>query len=318
VGSVVSGSVSFGNIGTGAATGATATLLLSSGLTGVVITSPVLGTGAYNSLTGVVTFSNAMPASFTAGSTISASISFVQPSSVVKVTATTTATNDTNSANTTATGLVSPPTADVTIGITLPTAGTAGQTLTATVTVTNNGPITADTVTAVVTLPNGTTQTITVGSLASGGATTTAVVYFVPSTSTSSQTFSGLVSSATPDSNSANNSASAIATLVRVALVSISKTNGVSSVLSGNTTTYTIVVNNDGPSSADNALVRDLPSAGLSCTTDPICVPAGGAACPAALSVATFTTGGGLFIPTFPPVSSVTFMLSCSVVATGQ
>jgi large repetitive protein len=318
VGSLVSGSVSFGNIGTGAATGATATLLLSPGLTGVVITSPVLGNGAYNSLTGVVTFSNAMPASFTAGSTVSASISFVQPSGVVKVTATTTATNDTNSANTTATGLVSPPAADVTIGITLPTTGTAGQTLTATVTVTNNGPITADTIAAVITLPNGSTQTITVGSLASGGVTTTTIDYFVPSNSTSTQTFSGVVASSTPDSNSTNNTATASARLVRVALLSISKTNGVSSVVAGETTTYTIVASNDGPSSADNAVVRDLPSAGLSCITDPICVPAGGAVCPAALSVATFTAGGGLFIPTFPPVSSVTFMLSCSVVATGQ
>jgi large repetitive protein len=317
VGSVVSCSVSFGNIGSGAATGATATLLLSPGLTGLVITSPVLGTGVYNSATGVVTFSNAMPVSFTAGSTISASISFVQPSTAVQVTATTTATNDSNSANTMATGTVSPPGADVTIGITAPTAGTAGQTLTATVTITNNGPITADAVNAVVTLPDGSTQTITAGSLASGGISTAAVVYFVPPSSTSSQTFSAVVSSATPDSNGANNTATASAPLVRIALLSISKTNAVSSVVSGDSTTYTIVASNDGPSSADNTLVRDLPSAGLSCMTDPICVPAGGAVCPATLSVTTFTTGGGLFIPTFPPVSSVTFMLTCNVVATG-
>jgi uncharacterized repeat protein (TIGR01451 family) len=157
-----------------------------------------------------------------------------------------------------------------------------------------------------------------VGSLASGGVTTTTIDYFVPSNSTSTQTFSGVVASSTPDSNSTNNTATASARLVRVALLSISKTNGVSSVVAGETTTYTIVASNDGPSSADNAVVRDLPSAGLSCITDPICVPAGGAVCPAALSVATFTAGGGLFIPTFPPVSSVTFMLSCSVVATGQ
>jgi uncharacterized repeat protein (TIGR01451 family) len=318
LGSVVNGTVSFGNAGPNAATGATATLRLSPGLTGVVITSPVLGTGVYNSATGVVTFGSAMPASFTTGSTISAFISFVQPSSPVLVTATTTATNDSNSANTTASAVVSPPGADVSIAISAPTAGTAGQTLTATVTITNNGPGTADTVSAVITLPNGSTQSVTVGSLASGGATSTALAYFVPSTSTSTQTFSAVVTSSTPDSNPANNTATASSTLVRAAFLSISKTNGVSSVVAGESTTYTIVASNGGPSSADNALVRDLPSAGLSCTTDPICVPAGGAVCPAALSAATFTTGGGLFIPTFPPVSSVTFMLSCSVVATGQ
>jgi uncharacterized repeat protein (TIGR01451 family) len=318
LGSVVNGTVSFGNAGPNAATGATATLRLSPGLTGVVITSPVLGTGVYNSVTGLVTFASGLPASFTAGSTISASISFVQPSSAVKVTATTTATNDSNSGNTTATGTVTPPGADVTVGITLPTAGTAGQTLTATVTVTNNGPGTADTVTAVVTLPNGSTQSITVGSLASGGVTTTEVLYLVPPTSSSAQTFSAVVTSATLDSNAANNTATASAALIRAALVSISKTNGVSSVVAGESTTYTIVASNGGPSSADNALLRDLPSAGLSCTTDPICIPAGGAVCPAALSVATLTAGGGLFIPTFPPVSSVTLMLTCQVIASGQ
>ncbi len=317
VGSVVNGTVSFGNAGPNAAVGATATLRLSPGLTGVVITSPVLGSGVYNSVTGIVTFASAMPASFTSGSTISASISFNQPSSAVLITATTTATNDSNSADTTATGTVSPPGTDVSIGITLPPTGTAGQTLTATVTITNNGPSTADTVSAVITLPNGSTQTITVGSLANGGITTTSVVYFVPPSSTSAQTFSGVVTSSTPDSNNANNTAAASATLVRAALLSISKTNGVSSVVSGESTTYTIVASNGGPSSADNALVRDLPSTGLACNTDPICVPAGGAVCPAALSVATFTTGGGLFIPTFPPVSSVTFTLTCNVIATG-
>ena len=100
-----------------------------------------------------------------------------------------------------------------------------------------------------------------------------------------------------------------------VAFLSITKTNGTSSVVSGSPTTYTITVSNGGPSSANGSLVKDPAAAGLSCTAV-TCTAAGGAACPAVVDVATFQ-GAGFLIPTFPGNSSATFLLTCGVTATG-
>ena len=73
-------------------------LQLSPGLAGVNVVSAVLGTGVYNPTTGQVSFPN-VPANVAPNTTLTAAISFTQPNSVVNVTATTSAVNDTNSAN---------------------------------------------------------------------------------------------------------------------------------------------------------------------------------------------------------------------------
>ncbi len=101
----------------------------------------------------------------------------------------------------------------------------------------------------------------------------------------------------------------------RVANLTISKTNGVSTVVAGETTAYTITVSNLGPSGADGAVVADPPAVGLSCTSVSCSVASGAAACPAPLTLAAFQAGVG--IPAFPANSSLVFMLNCSVTATG-
>ena len=101
-----------------------------------------------------------------------------------------------------------------------------------------------------------------------------------------------------------------------IANLSITKTNGTNSVVAGSTTTYTITASNAGPSSANGSLVKDPVAAGLNCTAV-TCAPSGGAACPAVVDIPTLQ-GTGLNISTFPGNSSVTFLLTCGVTATGQ
>lgn len=100
------------------------------------------------------------------------------------------------------------------------------------------------------------------------------------------------------------------------ALLGITKTNDVTSVLAGSTTTYTLVVSNGGPRAADGTVVRDVPSTGLSCTLASCTGTTGGATCPA--TPADIFLGTGAPIPVFPANSSVTLQVVCSVTATGQ
>ncbi|MCU0926525.1 MAG: DUF11 domain-containing protein [Hydrogenophaga sp.] len=71
-------------------------------------------------------------------------------------------------------------------------------------------------------------------------------------------------------------------------LLSITKTNAAASVTAGSSTSYTITVNNQGPSDAPNAVLTDPPVTGLSCTTVTCSVASGAAVCPVppALSIA--------------------------------
>src|SRR5205814_305050 len=64
------------------------------------------------------------------------------------------------------------------------------------------------------------------------------------------------------DPNPSNNQASATET-PQLADVSVTKTDGVTSVVPGGSTTYTIVVSNSGPSTATNVSVSDVLPAGV-------------------------------------------------------
>ena len=108
--------------------------------------------------------------------------------------------------------------------------------------------------------------------------------------------------------------AQAINSVKLAANLSITKGNGVSTLVAGATTTYTITASNGGPSAADGALVRDPAVTGLSCT-QLSCSALGGAVCPAA--DINLLQGTGLSILTFPANSSVTLSLICGVTATG-
>ncbi len=112
-----------------------------------------------------------------------------------------------------------------------------------------------------------------------------------------------------------SSSASVDSPIGLIALLSITKTNGTTSVVAGGSTTYTITVSNAGPSAADGALLKDPPAAGLACTT--LSCNSGGASCPAPLDLPTLQ-GSGLVISSLPANTSLTLLLTCDVVATGS
>jgi uncharacterized repeat protein (TIGR01451 family) len=106
--------------------------------------------------------------------------------------------------------------------------------------------------------------------------------------------------------------------LTRNANLSLTKTNGVTTTVAGNTTSYTITFVNGGPSSANGALIQDTPSSGLSSCSVTSCTGAGSptaATCP--VTPANLLAPSNTTIPTFPSNSSVTFVVTCGVSATG-
>ncbi len=225
-------------------------------------------------------------------------------------------------------------------------AGTAtpGTTLTYTVTLNNNGTAASAATTLQDLIPAGTTYvpgstllngvalsdvagvmpyvaTRTVNSpgqgagvLAVGASATVSFVVIINNATTVT-----ITNTATGDIDGAGAAPAQTATVLtpiqRIANLSISKTNGVSTLLAGQTTSYTITASNFGPSDADGAVVKDAPAAGLSCTSVLCNVASGAAACPAALTLSTFQSG--IAIPAFPANSSVVFLLQCGVTATG-
>ncbi|WP_291013102.1 hypothetical protein [Hydrogenophaga sp.] len=102
-------------------------------------------------------------------------------------------------------------------------------------------------------------------------------------------------------------------------LLTITKTNAVGTVTAGTTTSYTITVANGGPSAAANAVLRDPAATGLNCTAVSCSVSGGAAVCPVApaLSLANLQSPVGVTISSFPANSSLSFVVTCGVTATG-
>ncbi|QCW27309.1 DUF11 domain-containing protein [Lysobacter enzymogenes] len=101
-------------------------------------------------------------------------------------------------------------------------------------------------------------------------------------------------------------------TLAAVADLVLTKTNSANSVNAGGSTTYIIVLTNNGPSAANGTVVRDPAATGLS-KTSVTCAFAGGAACPA-VTVATFESG--VTVTSLPAGGSLTFTVVANVTAT--
>ena len=156
---------------------------------------------------------------------------------------------------------------------------------------------------------------IVIPTLPSGGSVTFTVAYGVTATSGSvTNTATVATPAGTTDSTPANNTVSDTDTVTPVADVSVSKTDGVTSVNAGGTTSYTIVVSNAGPSSAGGAVLTDPASAGLTVTGVTCGGAAGGAVCPAAV-VGAFPVAG-ITIATLPSGGSLTFTVAANVTAT--
>jgi uncharacterized repeat protein (TIGR01451 family) len=175
--------------------------------------------------------------------------------------------NNTSSVQT----VVTPAPADVSIAKSADTpTATPGSNATYTIVVTNNGPGAAANVVVTDDLPDGTTLvsssagctgtdpvTCTVGTLAAGAsATITLVVTLPPTPGTVVNT--AQVSTSSTDPNPANNTSSVQTTVALApADLSIAKSADFSTSTPGSNATYTIVVTNNGPGTADNVVVTD-------------------------------------------------------------
>ena len=110
-----------------------------------------------------------------------------------------------------------------------------------------------------------------------------------------------------------DNCDTATVTIVVGAVVdlSVTKDNGVTTVTSGDTVTYTITVSNAGPDAATGAVLTDTPGAGLTCpTTNPLAF--GGDGIPSG----SFTFGNltsGITLGTIPNGGSLTVTYDCTV-----
>ena len=190
---------------------------------------------------------------------------------------------DPNAANDSASAVVNGQQSDLSLTKTdAPDPVAPGADLTYTITVTNNGPSSAQNVTVNDTLPTGTTfgsatpsqgscaGTTTVscalGSIANGAsATITLVVHVGPSVADGtviSNTAS--VSSTTADPTPANNSATSTTTVTTSADLGVTKADSPDPVTAGTDLTYTIGITNAGPSDAPGVTLTDPIPAGTS------------------------------------------------------
>ncbi|NJS35249.1 MAG: DUF11 domain-containing protein [Brachymonas sp.] len=151
----------------------------------------------------------------------------------------------------------------------------------------------------------GSTCTVTVTGLISGVSSFTTLTNTVTLTPTAG----------TSDTSATNNNATVTATVTPAAALSVSKDNGITQTSAGATVAYTVTFSNLGPSPANGAQIKDTPSSGLSNCTASCSPPLGGATCPAV--PANILSGTGTTIPTFPANSTVNFVVTCGVTATG-
>lgn len=102
------------------------------------------------------------------------------------------------------------------------------------------------------------------------------------------------------------------------ASLTVSKVSSPTGVLlTGSTVAYTVTVSNLGPTAAPGATVVDPAASGLSCSTVSCVVVAGSASCPASPTVGALQSTGLSITPTFAANSTVAFVLTCTVTATG-
>ncbi|MGG6462308.1 hypothetical protein [Solilutibacter silvestris] len=98
--------------------------------------------------------------------------------------------------------------------------------------------------------------------------------------------------------------------------LSITKSNGTTTVTSGGSTVYTIVASNAGPAAANGATLKDALPTGLSSCPTLTCdgsAATGGAVCPAVAAVTPAALQAGTLSVNLPAGSSLTFKLSCNV-----
>ncbi|HBL28567.1 MAG TPA: hypothetical protein DD490_17165, partial [Acidobacteria bacterium] len=210
--------------------------------------------------------------------------------------------------------------ADLVMENTAPATVVAGTNLVSTLRVTNNGTGTATSVVLADPTPAG-LSFVTAGApcaagfpcnlpdLPPGQSVQITATFAVPAGYAGANPVSNTatVSTATPELNPANDSATRSTLVTFSTDLSITKTDGRSTLVPGETVTYTIVATNAGPSVAGGATVADTPPAVLLNPTW-TCTAAGGAACPA-------PAGSGAIghTVTMPVGSSLTYLLTATL-----
>jgi uncharacterized repeat protein (TIGR01451 family) len=131
--------------------------------------------------------------------------------------------------------------------------------------------------------PDGGNFTCALGNLAAGGSATISASYTVPATTPAgSQTNTVSVTSNTPSPSSSNYTASKTMTVVTSADLSVTQSDGVTSITAGDgiTRTYTITVSNEGPSMAASVTLTDTWPSGFTLgnltSSQGSCTPDGG------------------------------------------
>ena len=94
--------------------------------------------------------------------------------------------------------------------------------------------------------------------------------------------------------------------------LSITKSNGVNTVTSGQTITYTLVISNSGPDAATGALLTDTPGTGLTCPTTNS-VTFSGDGIPSGSFTVGDLTGSGIILGTIGSGQSLTVTYDCTV-----
>ena len=285
VGQTLTYTITVTNNGPDGATGVTMTDILPGGVT---YGSATPSQGSCSELSGTVTCNLGSLANG-ASATITILVTPTAPGTITNTATVTGTENDPNTANnntgpvSTTVNPIPPPSADLSITKTdSPDPVTVGQTLTYTITVTNNGPSGATGVTVTDTLPGSVTfvsasptqgsctpssgtVTCNLGSLANGASAI--ITIQVTPTATGTITNSAIVTGNENDPNTGNNNTGPVTTTVDPppptnADVSITKADSPDPVPSvGQNLTYTITVTNNGPATATGVVMTDtLPS----------------------------------------------------------
>ena len=140
-----------------------------------------------------------------------------------------------------------------------------------------------------------------------GGSVTYTASCAISAAATGTLVNTATVSSSIADPTPGNNSATDTDTLTPQADLSITKTDGVATVVAGGSTIYTITASNAGPSNAPGSTVADTFPASLTCTWT--CAGAGGGTCTPAGS------GNINQVVNLPAGGSTTFTATCNISA---
>ena len=321
VGDTVTFTITTTNLGPSAATGVQVTDLLPVGLN---LLSSTPSMGSYNIVTGVWNIGGlaASGAGATATLTIQAQ---VNQAGLLTNTASKTAEDqpDPNTLNdTSSASLNGNPLADVSVTKSGPPSVTPGNNAVYTITVTDNGPSDAQAVQLSDATPPGLTFVsatapcasgfpCNLGTVTNGQVVTITVTYAVPPSYTTPDPIVNVATatSTTPDPTNTNNTGTASTSVgSATADVSILKT-GTATVTAGGTITYSLLIGNAGPSSADGTTFTDALPAGVTLVSAVCGTPTNGAACGTVTPTGNTVNGT---VATLPPTGTVTITITAT------